>query len=233
MYGKACMRFAMTTPAVHAAMTLFMVLSPCICRGELQWRQTTVRRDVGLADKEVIGSAEFTSENATTITAVRASCGCIDATTDKLSYACGERGRLTYRIATGEDVGTVARTIVVTANDGTEQVTVLRFQLAVPSPVKTSCSEIQWIVGRQASAKTIEIESVVERPVEITEVKCAHSAIRCRFEPLRAGSYRITVEPLDVQGSFETALRIRLRIGAGTEALYRTLLVPVRASYEF
>lgn len=179
------------------------------------------RRDLAVAARPLQRSldAQFTFRNGAaqpvTIRAVRTNCDCLEAATDKTTYAPGESGTLVARFTTGDRIGLYERAVeVITSESDTPVRLVVRID--VPAPATVTPVNLLWPIGAEGSAKPVEIRVADGVEIDFSETFATNDRFATRLETITPGRhYRVHVTPAATGEFANAAIRISGRARNG------------------
>ena len=179
----------------------------------LEWNATSYSGATRPLQRVVEVTFEFrnTGTDAVSFRSIETNCDCLEAVTDKPSYAPGERGRLTARFTVGDRLGAYHRTITVVTSDE-PQPRRLGVALEVPPAVVASPVELVWQVGQAREPRTVDLRVAEGIAVDLTEVLATAPGFRAQLEAVvPGGRYRLRVTPEVNDRPLSVAFRIRGR----------------------
>jgi hypothetical protein len=178
-------------------------------------------RELSLAPRPLQRTVEahFTFRNNSaqpvTIRSVQTNCDCLEAGTDKSTYAPGEGGTLVARFTTGDRLGLYERAIdVVTSESPTA--TRLTVRIEVPTPATVTPLNLLWSIGAARTPQPVEIRVAEGIEIEFTETFATNDSFTARLETITPGRhYRVQVTPAATTEFANAAIRISGRARNG------------------
>lgn len=155
------------------------------------------------------------SSKPVTIRTVRTNCDCLEAQTDKLTYAPGESGTLTARFTTGDRLGLYERAIdvVTTESDTAVRLTV---RIEVPPAATVTPLNLLWPIGVEPAPKPVEVRVADGIEIDFTETFATNDRFTTRLETIAPGRhYRVHVTPAATAEFANAAIRISGRARNG------------------
>ena len=156
---------------------------------------------------------------AVQIRRIQTNCDCVEAATDKSSYAAGEAGLLTATFAVGERYGRYERTITVESSDSAAP-TILTVTIECPEPAAPSPRAVEWAIGGAGGEQPVEIIPAEGLRIVFTDCLAINDLFRFRLETVAAGRhYRLHVQPRSTAAAANTAIRVLGHDAAGHQVV--------------
>jgi len=196
----------------HFFSALILALFCTTLRAELKWEETNVELHPALSDKEAVG--HFKYENVGRIPvhfkAVRTSCGCTAAQSQKDEVAPGEKGEITATFKIGDRTGTQIKSITVETDDAAHSPTVLTLKAVLPDALTLTPTFVYWTAGEDANAKVIVAKAGKDFPAKNLTVTSSNPQFTTEVEPAdQPGEWKISVKPKETSRPVAAALTIR------------------------
>ncbi len=162
---------------------------------------------------------QFTFRNGTaqpvTIRTVRTNCDCLEATTDKTTYAPGESGTLVARFTTGDRIGLYERAVEVVTSESAATIRLV-VRIDVPAPAMVTPVNLLWPIGAEITAKPVEVRVADGLEIDFTEMFATSDHFVVRLETVTKGRfYRVHVTPAATTEFANAAIRISGRARNG------------------
>jgi hypothetical protein len=196
----------------HFFTALILALFCTTLRAELKWEQTNVELHPALTDKEAVGHFKYQNAGRTPIhfKAVRTSCGCTAAQTQKDRVEPGETGEITATFKIGDRTGTQIKSITVETDDAAHSPTVLTLKAVLADALTLTPTFVYWTAGEDANAKVIMAKAGKDFPAKSLTVTSSNPQFATEVEPGdQAGEWKISVKPKETARPIAAALTIR------------------------
>ena len=181
-------------------------------RAELRFEQTNVELHPAIGDKEAVGHFKYQNMGKTAVhfKAVRTSCGCTVAQTQKDRVEPGEKGEITATFKIGDRTGTQIKSITVETDDAAHSPTVLTLKAVLPDALTLTPSFVFWTAGEDATTKTIVAKAGKDFPATKLTVTSSNPQFTTEVEPSgQPGEWKINVQPKETGHPIAAALTIR------------------------
>jgi hypothetical protein len=148
-----------------------MLAGACNGFAQLSWDTRNVELRPGIDDASAVAKYPFknTGPYPVAISNITASCPCTTATADKSDYAPGAIGVVTATYGIGAVSGTQTELIDVETNDKANSPVRLTMKVCLPQVLKLTPATVSWKVGEAPEPKTIEVEVVAARELNVTQ----------------------------------------------------------------
>jgi hypothetical protein len=167
--------------------------------------------------------AHFKFQNAGTknvqITAIKASCGCVTAASEKDTFAPGEVGEVVVTFAYGDRTGQQEKAVAVQTSDPNQPVKVLTLRVNLPRLLEIQPALVMWRIGEKPEAKQMDIK--VQAGAIIGELTATSSSpdVAVRLEKGKSeGTYSLMVTPKET--THPLSAFIRLQTGDGDSRVF-------------
>ena len=180
-------------------------------RAELKFEQTSVELHPALGDKEAVGHFKYQNTGRTPVIfkAVRTSCGCTVAQTQKDRVEPGEKGEITATYNIGNHTGTQIKSITVETDDAAHSPQVLTLKAVLPEALTLTPAFVYWKAGDDPSAKVIVAKAGKDFPAKNLTVTSSNPQFTTEVEPGEPGEWKISVQPKETSRPMAAALTIR------------------------
>jgi hypothetical protein len=207
----------------HFFAGIILALLCTTVRAELRFEQTSLELHPALGDKEAVGHFKYQNAGRTPIhfKAVRTSCGCTVAQTQKDRVEPGEQGEITATYKIGDHTGRQIKSITVETDDAAHSPTVLTLKTVLPEALTLTPTFVYWKAGEDPNAKVIEAKAGKDFPAKNLTVSSSNSQFTAEVEASgQPGEWKISVRPKDTARPMAAALTIRPDCPKDTPRLY-------------
>jgi hypothetical protein len=177
----------------------------------LEWEKREQAVRVAPLQTEVAVEFAFTNTGSrpVEITDIRTNCDCLDAKSERQTYAAGERGVIRARFSVGDRLGLYERSVLVLTDESPEPVR-LAVKVDVPAPAEAAPRTVDWALNAPAEPRSIEITVAPELSIDFTDAISTGAGFVAKLEPLEPGKrYRVVVMPKGTAERASAAIRIR------------------------
>ena len=187
----------------------------CLCSGtkaELIWDKSEIelRPKLGDATAVAIFKYENKGDKPIHINAVRTSCGCTVAASEKKDVAPGEKGEISATFHIGDRTGMQQKTVTVDTDDPTHPSTVLTLKAMISQFLDLQPALVFWQIGEQSKPKTITVKVAKGVAVKSLDVTSSAPDFSAKVEPGPGeGEFRINVQPKDTTRPIAATLTIK------------------------
>jgi hypothetical protein len=196
----------------HFLAAIILSLFCTTLRAELRWEQTNVELHPALGDKEAVGHFKYQNVGRVPVhfKAVRTSCGCTAAQTQKDHVDPAEKGEITATFKIGDRTGTQIKSITVETDDAAHSPTVLTLKAVLPDALTLTPAFVYWAAGEDPNAKVIVAKAGKDFPAKNLTVTSSNPQFTAQVEPTgQAGEWNISVQPKETTRPVAAALTIR------------------------
>ena len=167
-------------------------------RAKLEWTQKELTLKLAPAQDKV--SAKFDFVNSGTypveISNVTTTCGCTTAALDKKEYGAGDHGEVSVIYTAGDRVGAEERSIIVTTNDESDPLTVLKLTVIVPELLRIRPTFLFWKPYEELNPKEAAITIPPDSPVKHISVTSRSKNVIAEIRPgATASQFVLVVTP--------------------------------------
>ena len=193
---------------------LTFALSLIICfsaRAELKWEQTKIELHPAPADKQAVGHFKYQNTGKTPVKfkAVRPSCGCTTAQTQKDEVPPGANGEITATFNIGDRTGTQVKTVTVETDDPTNPSTVLTLTTIIPQQLEINPTFVFWKQGDKPDPKTINVKVGKDFTVKNIKVTSSTPDFEANVKETGKGEFKIDVTPKETNSLIASTLTIQ------------------------
>lgn len=148
---------------------------------------------------------------------LRTNCDCLEAGTDKLTYAPGESGVVTATFTVGQRYGLYERAVTLVTDEAASPHR-LTVRIDVPEPAAFSPRTLEWKLGTEPREQTADLVVADGIALDFGEVLPSNRNFRARLETLEPGRrYRLLVAPVSTADPANGALRVKGKSADGEE----------------
>lgn len=195
---------------LHFGLTSMCMLWPIkIAIAEPNWDASS-KEIARTWESELKTQFKFKNSGSTTLTIdlVKPSCGCVKASSDKVSYAPGEEGTISASLDGANSYGPLEKKIAVTGTDSKGKfTTILIVKTAALDLVKSDCQTIAWKKGTKLDDRHIQISFYPKSGIYLDRIISSDPRVTADFTPdLDAHTADVTVHVSDSASSYQATL---------------------------
>lgn len=204
----------------HLILALLFASVPAYA--ELKWEQTTVELNPAVGDKQAVGHFKYQNVGKTPVRfkAVRTSCGCTAAQTQKDEVPPGEKGEITATFSIGDRTGAQVKTVTVETDDPKQTSTVLTLKANLPETLAITPTFLYWAPGEGATAKTIMVKAGKNFPAKKLTATSTNADFVTKVESKSDGVWSISVEPKQTEKMEATTIAIQTDLPKDAPKIY-------------
>jgi hypothetical protein len=187
----------------------------------LEWKTQTVTFTTApfQTTQEAVFHFTNTGSRPVKIVEVESNCDCLDAASDRQTYAPGESGIIKSSFTVGDRLGLYERRIKVVTDEDPEPVRLL-VRIEVPELVTLTPRSVAWKLNEPAAEKAVELEVIPGVAINFTRVQPTSGDFDARLETVEAGRrYRVYLKPPATTQPANAAFRIFGRSGSGKDVI--------------
>jgi len=195
------------------------VLLPLQLHAGIEFKFTKVDVKGSPGDAKLIAEFPFTitGDKPVKITRVKTSCGCTTAKLPKKLFLPGESSIITTTLKIGDRMGVYNKVIQVKTDDPEHAKTNLVMRSYIRETVDMSRSILIWKQGTAATTKTVDIEVIADKPLDLIAAKSPSAGFQTELKTLTpGGKYQVLVTP----ESTAKKLRAKIILHANTPAAH-------------
>ena len=158
--------------------------------------------------------AEFvfanTGKTPVVIKSIKTSCGCITATSNKMFYAPGEKGKIqaVYQIG-ATPLGLVQKEILVETDDPSDSLESLKMRVFLPSSATLDPATLSWTINESPKPKVIKVHITDSKNTAILHVISANPQVTATLKTITPNKeYEISVTPSSTANAMKATLII-------------------------
>jgi Protein of unknown function (DUF1573) len=192
------------------AFTLSIIV--CIgARAELKWEQTKLELHPKPDEKQAVGHFKYQNTGKTPVKfkAVRPSCGCTTAQTQKDEVPPGASGEITATFNIGDRTGTQVKTVNVETDDAANPTTVLTLTTIIPQQLEINPTFVFWKQGDKPDPKTINVKVGKDFNVKNIKVTSSTPDFQTKVQETGKGEFKIEIQPKETNNLLGTTLSIQ------------------------
>lgn len=189
---------------------LLLLVGASYLSAQITWQATEASQEADLFSKDLLYT--FHGKNTGTvpvkIESLRASCPCLNASSDKSELAAGEAFLVVAEFDPYEMGGTQRQRVFV-AIEGQEEPDVLTVTAELPETITLSKKRLYWKANSEPNAQTLSLSLSESKGVELIDVYAMDENFSTQLKKISANSYTLTVRPEDLSVLRPAAVMIR------------------------
>lgn len=196
--------------SVFAALSL--ILTPWVQAG-LEFEKPVQSTVVKVSDTEIGTKFAFkvTGDKPVKITDIRTFCSCVKAQTldGKMVFQPGESGVIDTAFEVGGFEGELKKEVQVTTDDPANPTTRLVLEVSIASLFEITPSQLVWMTGEPAEAKSVRIKVLGNDPVTVTNAVSSRDAVAATVREITPGKeYEVKVTPSTTENKMLGLVRV-------------------------
>lgn len=181
-------------------------------QAQLAWEKKEIELHPKAGDAEAVANFKYENKGKTPIkiTAVKSSCGCTAASTQKDEVAPGEKGEVVATFKIGGRTGLQQKSVTVESNDPSQPVTTLLLKANIEQPIEVQPTFVFWQSGEEPKPKTVKAKMSNDLKSAKLDVSSSNPDFSVKVEKgSAAGEYNINVQPKDTAQPATSTLTIK------------------------
>lgn len=201
------------------ATALGCLAAPASTAFALDWQTRVIDARVAPLQAELSVRFPFVNRSGkpVAIRQIIPNCDCLEAASDRPSYAPGEAGYIQAVFTVGDRIGTYERAVMVETDEYPQPVRLL-VKVDVPAAAEVAPRMVEWARHADPAGKSVEIKVAADLAVEFTGAVATSDKFTPVLEAIEPGRrYRLTITPAGTSAPANTAVRVRGRLKDGQE----------------
>lgn len=189
---------------------LVCILAPQLKAQSFKFESQHQEASATIEDTElkIVYAFKNEGDQPVTVTNISSTCGCIEASTNRTTYAPGQDGVVETIFALGTFIGTHQKIVYVDTAAPDAQRYRLTVTVNIPEVVSIEPKVAQWKVGEEATEKVVDIKFLA-KPLNITKIETTRPQFTFEKEVVEEGRhYRITLKPTSTEEPIMGALKL-------------------------
>jgi len=188
---------------------------------QLRWERTVIDLHPAEDAQTVEAAFAFTNTGAApvTILLLKPNCSCTTSTSDKKTYASGEKGTIMAKITLGTLAGQHTKNILVLTDSKTDNQTILKLNLTVPELVAIEPNRLSWELNDELATKAVTLsapKSNPEKSLNVLAISTADKRLTAKLSETVSGKeYQLAITPTDLTKPFAGTIRIQVACAGG------------------
>ena len=191
-------------------------ISTASCLASLAYDSKQLDFHPSAQETKVVAEFAFTNTGRTpvVIKSVKTSCSCTTATSDKLYYAPGEKGKIkaVYQIGVAKP-GLTQKEVIVETDDQSDPLELLKIRAFLPEPATLDPTSLSWTINEAPTPKVLKIHINDSATTAILHVSSANPSVTATLKTITPNKeYEISVLPTSTANPLKATLIIETNL---------------------